>query len=102
MFCSSQSGTADGILLYSLPVYSGASGHLRLLGLITPQVRPGKQAPATLIAHPRFEHEKILVHEYFYGPRDDVCCSSGRATTVWVYRHGRLTPQTPTITTEPR
>jgi hypothetical protein len=102
MFCSDESGVAEGILLYSLSVYSVANGHVHLLGLITPQVRPGKQEPATLIAHPRFEHREILVHEYFYGPRDHVCCSSGRATTVWVYRHGRLAPRTPTITREPR
>jgi hypothetical protein len=102
MSCSNESGTADGVLLDSLSVYSGAGGHVHLLGLITPQVRPGKQAPATLIAHPRFDHQKILVDEFFYGPRDGVCCSSGRATTVWIYRQGRLTPQTPTITTEPR
>jgi hypothetical protein len=102
MFCSDQSGVAEGILLYSLSVYSGAKGHVHLLGLITPHVRAGKHEAATLIAHPRFEHREIVVHEYFYRPRDDICCSSGRATTVWVYRQGRLTPRTPSITREPR
>jgi hypothetical protein len=102
LLCSNESGTADGVLLDSLSVFSGANGRVHLLGLITPQVRPGKQEPDTLIGHPLFEHHRILVQEYFYGPKDGDCCPSGRATTVWVYRQGRLTPQIPTITTEPR
>jgi hypothetical protein len=102
MFCSDQSGVAEGILLYSVPVYSGASGHLRLLGLITPQIKPGKEEPVTLLGPPRFRRRTIIVTEDFYGSKDDVCCPSGRATTVWVYRHGRLTPRAPIVTTEPR
>jgi hypothetical protein len=101
MFCSDQSGVAEGILLYSLPVYSGATGYVRLLGLITPQVKPAKDEPVTLLGRPRFQRRKLIVREDFYGPKDGVCCPSGRATTVWVYRHGRLTPRKPTITTPP-
>jgi hypothetical protein len=30
---------------------------------------------------------RVVGREAFYGPNDGTCCPSGRARTVWTYRH---------------
>jgi hypothetical protein len=89
--CSNNGGTADGVILYSLAVYSGRTGKLQLLGLITPRRQPANEL-ATLLDHPQISPGAITVDEAWYGPRDGTCCPTGRATSSWNYSAGRLQP----------
>ena len=93
LLCDNNGGTADGDLLYSLAIFSGRSGAPRLLGLVTPRQQPPNE-PATILGNSRqdvrMQVGRLTVREYFYGPNDATCCPSGRATTNWGYRNGKL------------
>lgn len=100
LLCDNNGGTADGQLLFSIAVYSGASGHRRLVGLITPRVeRPGMHV--TIIQSLTMRRGRIIVPEYFYGPYDGTCCASGRAISTWIYKSGRLIWHRSVITRQP-
>jgi hypothetical protein len=97
--CNNGGGTADGALLYSWVIFSGHGGRLSVVGVVTPRVQPPDVLPTLLrIA---IAPGKITVHEDFYGPDDETCCSSGRATTTWTYADGALRPGVPAITKHP-
>lgn len=97
--CNNGGGTADGVLLYTWVIFSGRGGRLSPVGIVTPQVQPSEELP-TLIGI-AITPGKITANEFFYGPADATCCSSGRATTVWTYAHGTLRPGVPVITRRP-
>ncbi len=97
--CNNGGGTADGALLYSWVIFSGRSGRLSVVGVITPQVQPPELLPTLLTIAPA--PGQITAHEAFYGPDDATCCASGRATTIWTYAHGALHPGVPVITKHP-
>jgi hypothetical protein len=40
---------------------------------------------------------KIVVNERWYKSQNPDCCPSGKATTTWTYRDGRLTPGKPVV-----
>ena len=97
--CNNGGGTADGVLLYAWVIFSGRGGRLSVVGTVTPQVQPSGQLPTGIeIA---IKPGKITASEFFYGPADETCCSSGRATTIWTYGHRTLLPGKPTITRRP-
>jgi hypothetical protein len=98
--CSNNGGTADGALLYSLALYSGSTGSLRYVGLITPQQQPSDARP-TLLHDPEISSGRIVVQENWYGPTDSTCCPSGTATTTWTYSTEQLRVQTTHVTAEP-
>jgi hypothetical protein len=97
--CTNGGGTADGVLLYSWVIFSGAGDRLSVLGIVTPRVQPSGELPTLIgiVIRPG----KITAHEFFYGPADPTCCASGRATTIWTYTHGALRPGVPVITRRP-
>jgi hypothetical protein len=97
--CNNGGGTADGALLYSWVIFSGAGGRLSTVGIVTPQVQPSEELP-TLIEI-TIKHGAITAHEDFYGSVDPTCCASGRATTIWTYAGGALVPGAPKITSNP-
>ena len=98
--CNNGGGTADGVLLYTWVIFSGRRGRLSVVGTVTPQVQPSGELPTEIeIA---IKPGKITASEFFYGPADETCCSSGRATTIWTYAHRTLLPGTPTITKRPK
>ena len=80
-------------------IFSGRGGRLPVAGIVTPQVQTPGQLPTEIeIA---IKPGKITASEFFYGPADETCCSSGRATRIWTYAHRTLLPGTPTITRPP-
>jgi hypothetical protein len=94
--CNNGGGTADGALLYDWVVFSGSSGRLSVVGVITPRVQPAGQLPTVLQV--AIKPGKVVARESFYGRYDPTCCSSGRATTTWTYVHRTLSPGKPHIT----
>jgi hypothetical protein len=97
--CNNGGGTADGVLLYAWIIFSGRGAKLSVVGTVTPQVQPSGELPTEIeIA---IKPGKITATEFFYGPADETCCSSGRATTIWTYAHRTLLPGMPTITRRP-
>jgi len=98
--CTNGGGTADGQLLWSWVIFSGRGARLSVLAVVFPRVQLPKEMPTLLQIAMR--PGKLTAHEYFYGPYDGTCCSTGRATTIWTYTHGTLVPGVPVITKEPR
>jgi hypothetical protein len=94
--CNNGGGTADSALLYSLVIFRARGGHLSVVGVIKPLVQPPEVLP-TLIGI-SIHRGSITANEAFYGPEDATCCSTGRATTRWVYSGGTLRAGTPVIT----
>jgi hypothetical protein len=97
--CNNGGGTADGALLYSWVIFSGRAGRLSVVGVVTPRVQPHEVLPTILTI--AIAPGKIVAHEYFYGPDDETCCATGRATTTWAYADGALRPGVPVITKHP-
>ena len=97
--CNNGGGTADGVLLYSWVIFSGRGGRLSVVAIVAPQVQPSEELP-TLIGI-TIRPGRITAKEFFYGPADATCCSSGRATTIWTYAHRTLRPGVPVITRRP-
>jgi hypothetical protein len=100
LMCGNNGGTADGVFLYSLELYSGATGTLQPVSLITPQQQPADVLP-TLLSDPGISVGRIVVQETWYGPTDYTCCPSGTATTTWTYSAGQLHAQATNITAQP-
>lgn len=98
--CDNNGGTADGVLLYSLAVFSGRTGHPVLLGLVTPRQQPAHELP-TLFGDVNLSGGQLTVREFFYGPKDRTCCPTGRAETTWGYRNGALVVLSTKVTTKP-
>ncbi len=98
--CNNGGGTADGVLLYAWVIFSGRGGRLSVVGTVTPRVQPPEQLPTQIeIA---IKPGRITASEFFYGPDDETCCASGRATTIWTYAHRNLLPGMPAITRRPK
>jgi hypothetical protein len=100
LWCNNNGGTAGGAFLYSLVVYSGHSGRLQVVGLITPRQQPPDELPTTL-GQPKIDVGTVTVPEYWYGARDGTCCPTGRATTTWRYSAGRLEAGQSVVTAKP-
>ena len=107
VWCSNTGGTGESVIS-SADVVFGAAGNvngdlvkpLRMLGVITPQ-QPytfgvpspydGQLDAVTRSSNP--PRSVIVASEFWYGTEDpSSCCPSGRATTIWKYAHGRLSP----------
>jgi hypothetical protein len=93
--CNNGGGTADGVLLEGWVIFTGSTGRLSVVGIVTPRVQPAHELPTLLelAISPR----RITAHEFFYGPYDPTAGGSGRATTIWTYAHGHLQPGKPVI-----
>ena len=100
--CSNNGGTADGQIRFAEVVFSGSATSVRAVGLITPQQpRRAKVSHVPLLGRVKWAHGRIVVAEYWYGPNDPTCCASGRATTTWAYRTGKLTAVRTVVTKPP-
>ena len=90
--CSNNGGTADGQIRFAEVVFSGTATRAHAVGLITPQQpHRAKVSHVPLLGKVKWVDGQIIVTEYWYGPNDPTCCASGRATTTWAYRTGKLT-----------
>jgi hypothetical protein len=90
--CSNNGGTADGQIRFADVVFSGSATSVRPVGLLTPrQPHRSNASHVPLLGKVKWVHGRIVVAEYWYGPKDPTCCASGRATTTWAFRTGKLT-----------
>ena len=100
--CSNNGGTADGQIRFADVVFRGSATSVRLVGLITPrQPHSSNVSHVPLLGKVKWVHGRIVVDEYWYGPSDPTCCASGRATTTWAYRTGKLTAVRTVVTKGP-
>jgi hypothetical protein len=86
--CSNGGGTADSALAYAQVVYRAGASSVIAVGVLRPHWQPKHALPTLLTVVLR--RGRAIGREAFYGRRDGTCCPSGRATTVWRYRHGTL------------
>ena len=100
--CSNNGGTADGQIRFAEVVFSGSATNARAVGLITPQQPYGaKVSHVPLLGKVKWVNGRIIVAEYWYGANDPTCCASGRATTTWAYRAGKLATVRTVVTKRP-
>jgi hypothetical protein len=100
--CSNNGGTADGQIRFADVVFSGSATSVRPVGLITPrQPHSSNGSHVPLLGKVKWVDGRIVVAEYWYGPNDPTCCASGRATTTWAYRTGKLTAVRTVVTKRP-
>jgi hypothetical protein len=100
--CSNNGGTADGQIRFAEVVFGGSATSARAVGLITAQQpHRAKVSHVPLLGKVKWAHGRIVVAEYWYGPNDPTCCASGRATTTWAYRAGKLTAIRTVVTKRP-
>src|SRR5512133_453299 len=88
VFCSNGGGTAAGVLAYAQIVYRAGTSSALAAGVLRPHWQPKHALPTLLTVALR--RGRVVGREAFYGRRDGTCCPSGRAKTVWMYRHGPL------------
>jgi hypothetical protein len=100
--CSNNGGTADGQIRFADVIFTGSATSVRPVGLITPrQPLSSNLSHVPLLGKVRWVDGEIVVTEYWYGPNDPTCCASGRATTTWAYRAGKLTTVRTVVTKRP-
>jgi hypothetical protein len=100
--CSNNGGTADGQIRFAEVVFSGSATNARAVGLITPQQpHQANVGHVPLLGKVKWVNGRIVVAEAWYGPNDPTCCASGRATTTWAYRTGKLTAVHTVVTKRP-
>jgi len=86
--CNNGGGTADGVLAYAQIVFTAGEKSPRPIGIITPRQHPPHELPTLLRVS--IQPGAVVAHEAWYRPTDGTCCPSGRSTTVWRLRGGRL------------
>jgi hypothetical protein len=97
--CNNGGGTVDGVLAYAQAIFTAAPTGPRLVGVVLARVRrPHQLATVVQVA---FRGSDVVSREYYYGSADGSCCPSGRATTIWTYSHGTLSPAHTVITKRP-
>jgi hypothetical protein len=102
VICSTNGGTADGQIRSADVIFAELPSGVRSVGLVTPrQPRSSKASHVPLLGKVRWSTGRLAVNEYWYGPRDATCCATGRATTTWAYRGGRLAVLNTVITKRP-
>jgi hypothetical protein len=100
--CSNNGGTADGQIRFADVVFSGSASGVRPVGLVTPrQPHNSNVSHVPLLGKVKWVDGRIVVAEYWYGSDDPTCCASGRATTTWAYRTGKLTAVRTVVTKRP-
>jgi len=100
--CSNNGGTADGQTRFADVVFSSSATSVRTVGLLTPQQpHRSKASHVPLLGNVKWVHGRIVVAEYWYGLNDPTCCASGRATTTWAFRSGKLTAVRTVVTKRP-
>jgi hypothetical protein len=90
--CSNGGGTADGQIAFGAVIYTGSAKSVRVLGIVTPRQPFLPSTPHAPLLQVTLRRGKVISHEFWYRPGDGTCCMSGRATTIWHYRHGTLAP----------
>ena len=100
--CNNGGGTADGQLAFLDVVFRASGDSLHVLGVLTPQQPLSSgSSHVPLIGPGRIAGGRIVVPEYWYGPYDATCCSTGRAATTWVYAAGKLSVKQTTVLRRP-
>jgi hypothetical protein len=97
--CSNGGGTADSVRAYAQVVFRPGTHSALAIGVLTPRWQPKHELPTLLSVVLR--RDRVIGLEAFYGPSDGTCCPTGRARTVWAYRHRRLHLTTTRETKQP-
>jgi hypothetical protein len=97
--CSNGGGTADSVLSYAVVVFHATIRSSVPIGILRPRHRPPHQLPTLLQV--QVDPGRVVGREAFYGSNDGTCCPSGRARTVWTYRHGTFRLASSRITKRP-
>ena len=97
--CTNGGGTADSVLSYAVVVFRAGTSSAVPIGIL----RPRHQAPQLLptLLEVDIDRHRVVGREAFYGPNDGTCCPSGRARTVWTYRHRTFRVATSRVTKKP-
>ena len=89
--CNNGGGMAGGVLAYAQVIFTPAEKSPRVIGVVTPQQRPNPHVNPTIVVV-TIRRDEVIAREAWYGAHDGTCCPSGRSTTVWTMRDGRLRP----------
>ena len=76
-------------------IVSGTSGTPAVVGVVSSRYRPDEQPG--VVDSVTLGANEITATEQWFQAQDPVCCPSGRATTVWTYDGGQLTPEEPQV-----
>ena len=87
--CVNRGGTAAGQLAFTVVVFTAGLRAPTEVGVLTPQLRSGRNH-VPILTPAKITHDRVVVTELYYGPRDPDCCPTGRATTVWRFQSGSL------------
>jgi hypothetical protein len=91
--CANTGGMAAGQLRFAAVVYRTGPGRPQLLGVLRarqPLDLDGHHVP--LVFAETIRRGAVTVHEFWYGPADATCCSTGRAVTTWRLHNGHMDP----------
>lgn len=98
VMCTNGVGTAEGQLVDAYVIFTGSGGKLTAIGAITPQKQDADEVHVPLFSGLSISNGTITAREDWYRPTNETCCPTGKATTVWTYKSGQFTPDTPDIT----
>ena len=88
--CSTDSGTADGQILFAQVVYRLVNRHPLPVAILTPRVAGKYQAHVPIEELQEISPGRVVNKESFYGPHDSTCCATGHATTTWLLRNNQI------------
>jgi hypothetical protein len=96
--CNNGSGSSAGEPLLGWAIFSGRSGRLSVLGVVTPRAKHPPTDPPTAILI-KIRPGEIIAHEAwaYYKTRPPYNAVTGWATTIWIDAHGALPPGTPIL-----
>jgi LppP/LprE lipoprotein len=96
--CDAGGDTGSSVIGYGFVVVAGHDGALDSLGAIVPQLQPEDAYASTRLSVTEMGDMRVVVEEQWYRHEDATCCPTGRATTEWTYRDGRLQAGRPVVT----
>lgn len=98
--CVNRGGTTAGHLAFAVVAYTGGLRAPTELGVLTPRLRSGRNH-LPILAPAKITHDRVVITELYYGPRDADCCPTGQATTVWLFEAGTFRPIATVVRAKP-
>ena len=95
--CSTGGGTAGSQVKFTWVVFTGGSGTVQVLGVLSAQ-HQWLNAHPTVLQAPKTVKDVVSVHETLWFADDPDCCGSTAANVTWTYTKGALRVRTSTLT----